>query len=157
MRNSIILFITICVLCEAMCWAQIPGGQSAGASMRRFKQDRKQEMLEKRVQTDRLKPPSIDEVEMDGLPQQREEVDVKEIRIQFIRTIGTFTRWRMRRKLKTVTKEYEWKKLTVNDLEELVRKLNEICNDKDMQAYVPQHDVKYGVLFINVLKVRDEA
>lgn len=146
MRKIALIYVLSILICCPLFASQIPAGQDAGSKIRDYIYEKKQKEDIKRITEP--KPPSLDEVEIEALPDKRTSVYISKIIIQK----DVYAKERVKEdELQKLIKEYENKTLSLEEMKVISAAIAQKSSNKKLKAYIPKQSFKDSLMYINLV------
>ncbi len=149
MRSFFVVHILIMLLCQMVFAEQIPMGQSAGSALRGYAEEKQQEDIAQRLTEPKERAPSLDESELESLPQNAASVYINKVIIQSEAVVSKYID---KKDLNGLLRDYENRILTLRDMKILADVITQKIADERIRAYIPKQTFTSQNLYVNIVE-----
>jgi len=147
-RIHIILF-AILFICHPALALQLGAGQNVGSTVRAYDSEKRRNEVKKRTTEERVKAPGLYEEELKELPEGVDMVYIQKVVLQQDPGLEDMS---SPEELFSAAGPYEERRITLEDMRALVKRLTEIVADEKIRIYLPKQSMADGVLYINFIE-----
>ena len=151
-----IALVFVLIVHSPVCWGQSPGASDPGAIQRRSTETLEYYQLRKKVEE--KKKPESEEGVVEKKEEDKKKIPQDDRKMIFINRIETDeSQILSKEEIAAITRPYEGKQISIKDLFDVVKKINERYKAKNFitaKAFLPPQKVEAGVVKIRLVESR---